>query len=70
MSRYALSIRSSENFEGEVQQAVQLLQQGDSLSIYIDNNVSMDSIVGVIEDENLTFKHITSGKKEYIIAKK
>lgn len=70
MSRYTLLIKNNKNLQGEIQEATQLLQSGDSLSIIINENTPRQSIVDVIEDEKLLFKHITNGRKEYIIAKK
>lgn len=70
MSKYTLLVKNNINYKSEIKEATEILKSGDCITIFGNDNIEAKSILNAIKDENLDYKHITDGKKEYILAKK
>lgn len=70
MSKYTLLIKNNINYKNEIKEATEILKSGDCITIFGNDSIDAKNILNAIKDENLDYKHITDGKKEYIVAKK
>ena len=69
MSIYSLKI-NNDNFKDEVKEVVDILDTGDCINIYVENNEIKNKVSNIIKEEGMKFKHKIEGNREYIIAKK
>lgn len=70
MSKYNLNVKSSLSLESEIKELSNMLNKNDSISIYTNENISKDSIVKLIEKENLNYKYINDEGNNYILVKR
>ncbi|MEF9952410.1 MAG: hypothetical protein RR840_07905 [Clostridium sp.] len=70
MSRYTLRVNDNINCKNEILEATEILDKGDYLAIYTANDITKQSIVGILDDGQIGYNYVTSDGCEYILAKK
>lgn len=70
MSRYTLRVNDNINCKHEIIGATELLTQGDYLAIYTSNDITKQSIVGILDESHIGYNFVSADGSEYILAKK
>ncbi|MEG2338643.1 MAG: hypothetical protein RSB66_06140 [Clostridium sp.] len=70
MSRYTLRVNDNINCKDEILEATGILSKGDYLAIYTANDITKQSILGILDNNQIGYNHVYSDGSEYILAKK